>query len=208
MTNEPQQDLSTPHDPTPDDVAATDSAPEAGTGPGDTVPPESSPDNADRIPPITVEWVAQPGDLRRASLSVLRQRRFWVRSLVIGLVVGVIVAAVCIATGSGWPLGLLIGGCFFLGLSLEILLICLFAAWRQNRKVLRAGTRWAAGSDATRIRIDNRINTIIIARSDIEGFRRVGSLFVLQLPEGEVLAIPAALLESTLTDPAFARLID
>lgn len=160
------------------------------------------------MPPITVEWVAQPGDVRRATLSALRQRRFWMRSLVIGMVVGVIVAAVCIATGSGWPLGLLIGGCFFLGLSLEMILLCLFAAWRQNRKVLRAGTRWAAGSDAKRIRIENQINTIIIARENIEGFRRVGSLFVLRLREGEVFAIPVALLESILTDPDLARLID
>ncbi|MBS4102678.1 hypothetical protein [Tsukamurella paurometabola] len=182
MTNDPQQDHSTPQ--------------------------AAQPDDADRIPSITVEWVAQPGDLRRATLSVLRQRRFWVRSLVVGLVVGVVVGAVCIATGSGWPLGLLIGGCFFLGLSLEMLLLCLFAAWRQNRKVLRAGTRWAAGSDATRIRIDNRINTIVIARENIEAFRRVGSLFVLQLREGEVVAIPVALLESVLTDPDLARLID
>ncbi|NMD57082.1 MULTISPECIES: hypothetical protein [Tsukamurella] len=126
----------------------------------------------------------------------------------IGLIVGVVVVAVCIATGSGWPLGLLIGGCFFLGLSLEVLLLCLVAAWRQNRKVLRAGTRWAAGSDAQRIRIENRINTIIIARENIKGFRRVGSLFVLQLPEGEVFAIPMALLDSILTDPDLARLID
>lgn len=160
------------------------------------------------MPPLTVEWVARPGDLRRATLSVLRQRRFWVRSFVIGLIVGVVVAAVCIATGSGWPLGLLIGGCFFLGLSLEVLLLCLVAAWRQNRKVLRAGTRWAAGSDAQRIRIENRINTIIIARENIKGFRRVGSLFVLQLREGEVFAIPMALLDSILTDPDLARLID
>lgn len=169
---------------------------------------EPATDDGDRIPAVTVEWTAPPGEVRRATLSLLGSRRFWLRTGAIGLVVGVVVAVVCIATGSGWPLGLLIAGAFFVGLTIEMVLMCLLGAYLQNRKVLGPGAHWGAGSDATRIRIDNRINTIVIRRENIEGFRRVGPLFVLRLRPREVVAVPVALLESTLTDPAFARLID
>ncbi|MCS3779520.1 hypothetical protein [Tsukamurella ocularis] len=165
-------------------------------------------DNADQIPAVTIEWTALPGDARRATLSVLRQRRFWVRSLVIGLVVGVIVAAVCIATGSGWHLGLLIGGCFFLGLTLEVVLVCMFSAYRHNRKGLAAGARWAAGSDATRIRIENPLNTILLDRANVESVERNGALAVLTVRPKQRLGIPVALLPALRPDSATPDLID
>lgn len=162
----------------------------------------------EQIPAVTIEWIAQPGDVRRATLSVLRQRRFWLKALLIGLVVSVIAAVICIATGSGWLLGVSIGGAFFAGLALELILVCLLSGFLQNRKVLRAGARWAAGSDKARIRIDTPVLTMVIPRSNLESLIRSGDLVLLRLRPKQTMAVPAALLPGMLSDPGFAHLID
>ncbi|CAM3721453.1 hypothetical protein ACXYTP_20870 [Tsukamurella ocularis] len=185
---------------TPDDAPAVEAEAE---DEDDAAPAEHPAEVGDRIPATTVEWVAQPGDARRATLSVVRSRQLWRRTLILALVVGVLVAAVCIATGSGWLLGAAIGGGFFALIAVEMPLVALLCAWLQNRKVLWPGARWAAGSDATRIRIDNPVNTIVIERANLESVQPSWAMVLLTVRPNQRFAVPAALFSGLLTDPGF-----
>lgn len=171
---------------------------------------EPQPENAsgpnDAFPSATVEWVAQPGDARRMTLTLLRQRRLWQRALAIGLIVGAIVTAVCVATGSGWPLGLAIGGGFFAGVTLEMMLVWLISAYRHNRIGLAPGARWALGADDARLRIDNPINTFFIERANIVAVERTRPMAVVVVHPKRRLGIPAELLDSWIADPSSTNL--
>ncbi|MCV7067711.1 hypothetical protein H7H51_22125 [Mycolicibacterium farcinogenes] len=61
--------------------------------------------SVDQIPKATTEWTAQPGDTRRATLSILRQPALWKRLLAFTTVVAAIAAGVCFVNGSGWLVG-------------------------------------------------------------------------------------------------------
>ncbi len=174
--------------------------------PGPDRTPAPSPE---AVPPVTVEWVAQPGDARRATLDFLLRRRTWIRPLLIGLAVGVVVTAVCVATGSGWPLGLTIGAAFFAGVVLEMVLVAFIVVYRHNRKGLAAGARWAAGSDAARIRFDSPISTVVLDRANVQSIERSRHVAVLTVPPKHRLGIPVALLPAILPpDGARPDLID
>ncbi len=79
---------------------------------------------AGTLRPIQIEWTARPGDARRATLTSLAVPRLWVRTVGAAAVFATIFAAVCIATGSGWSLGVLIG--------VSVFLVC-SAAWIATR---------------------------------------------------------------------------
>lgn len=164
--------------------------------------PETASGQNDAFPSTTVEWIAQPGDARRMTLTLLRQSRLWLRALAIGLIVGAIVTAVCVATGSGWPLGLAIGGGFFAGVTLEMMLVWLIGAYRHNRIGLAPGARWALGADDARLRIDNPINTFFIERANIVSVERTRPMAVVVVHPKRRLGIPAELLDSWLADPS------
>ncbi|KXO94359.1 hypothetical protein AXK57_21125 [Tsukamurella pulmonis] len=163
---------------------------------------EQQPDEPDdRIPDTTVEWVAGPGDARRATLSVIRSRRLWRRTLLLAVVVGLVAATICIATGSGWLLGAAIGGGFFALVAVELPIVALVCAWLQNRRVLRPGARWAAGSNATRIRIDSPVNTIVLERANLESVQPAWAMVLLTVRPAQHFAVPAPLFSGLLTDP-------
>ncbi|WKG02660.1 hypothetical protein [Mycolicibacterium sp. HK-90] len=160
--------------------------------------------SVDQIPKATTEWTAQPGDARRATLSILRQPALWKRLLTFTTVVAAIAAAVCVVNGSGWAAGAAI----FVGAAVVYavfaVLVSLVCAYIPNRRVVRTGSRWAAGGDATRIRIDTPASTLVIDRSDIISVRPAGALVVLRVRPKQVLGIPTALF----ADPALENLID
>lgn len=168
--------------------------------------PASSSARNDAFPSTTAEWIAQPGDARRMTLTLLRQPRLWLRALAMGLIVGVIVTAVCVATGSGWPLGLAIGGGFFAGVTLEVMLVWLISAYRHNRIGLAPGARWALGADDARLRIDNPINTFFIERANIVSIERTRPMAVVVVHPQRRLGIPAELLDSWIADPPSTNL--
>ena len=160
-------------------------------------------DSVDLIPKATTEWTAAPGDVRRATLSILRQPLMWKRVLTLTVGVAVIVAGWCIATGSGWWLGFeVFAGTAVLYTALAVV-IGLLCAYLQNRRVLRAGTRWAAGGDETRIRLDTPACTMVISRSNIISVRPAGALIVLRIRPRQPLGIPTALF----SDPALVGLV-
>ncbi|KXO98262.1 hypothetical protein [Tsukamurella pseudospumae] len=162
----------------------------------------------DTIPATTVEWIARPGDPRRATLASLRQRRAWMKPLAIGLAIGVVVTAVCVATDSGWPLGLAIGAAFFVGVVVEMELVAFIAIYRHNRKGLAPGARWAAGSDAARIRFDSPIGTTVLDRANVLSIERATFLAVLTVRPKQRLGIPVALLPAILPVADDRNLID
>ncbi|TWS21493.1 hypothetical protein FK529_02575 [Tsukamurella asaccharolytica] len=167
-----------------------------------STPPKTHPAEDDTFPATTVEWTAQSGDARRMTLTLVRQRRLWLRALTTGLIVGIIATAICVATGSGWPLGLAIGGGFSIGVALEMMLVWLISAYRHNRIGLAPGARWALGSDAVRLRIDNPINTFFIERANIVSIDRTRPLSVVTVRPKRRLGIPAELLDSWIDDPS------
>ncbi|WP_079608092.1 hypothetical protein [Mycobacteroides abscessus] len=159
--------------------------------------------DVDQIPAVTTEWFAQSGDVRRATLSILRQRGMWKRTLILTAVVAAIMAAFCIGTGSGWGLGLAVfAGTVLLYEALAVLM-CMLAAYRQNRNTLRAGARWGVGSDYSRIRIDTPMSTIVIRRGDVVSARRAGALVVLKVRPKQAIGIPEVLF----ADPGLAGLV-
>lgn len=98
--------------------------------------------SVDQIPKATTEWTAQPGDARRATLSILRQPALWKRLLTFTTVVAAIAATVCVVNGSGW----LVGSVIFAGAAAVYaafaVLVSLVCAYIPNRRVLRTGSRW------------------------------------------------------------------
>lgn len=160
------------------------------------------------MPAVTVEWTAQPGDVRRATLSLLRQPRFWQRVAVIAMLIGAVLTGIYLLMGITWQdLVILVPGLMVFYVLLAIVL-CMFGAYRQNAKVLRAGARWAAGSDATRVRIDNPVNTIILDRANIESIEHNGALVVLTVRPQQRMGIPVALHGALVTEPLPGDLID
>lgn len=159
----------------------------------------STPD-PDRIPSVTAEWVAQPGDARRATLTILRSRQTWTRTLMITLGLGFFLAALFLIMGTTWWDLLILLAIFVPIYFVLIPLVSTLCAHLQNRKVLRAGSRWAAGSDATRIRIDNPVNTIIIERANIESVKPSWAMVLITVRPKQRYAVPAALFSGLLTD--------
>ncbi|CAM3372789.1 YcxB-like protein [Tsukamurella hominis] len=152
------------------------------------------------MPAVTAEWIAQPGDARRATLTVLRSRRTWLRTLAITVGLGLFLAALFLIMGTTWwDLAILLA-IFMPVYFLLIPLATAACAHLQNRKVLRAGSRWAAGSDATRIRIDNPVNTIVIERANIEAVEPSWAMVILTVRPKQRYAVPAALFSGLLTD--------
>ncbi|OBB07643.1 hypothetical protein A5668_13745 [Mycolicibacterium fortuitum] len=159
--------------------------------------------SVDQIPKATTEWTAQPGDARRATLSILRQPAMWKRLLTFTTVVAAIAAGVCVVNGSGWPVGLVIfagAAGVYVAFAVAVSLVC---AYIPNRRVLRTGSRWAAGGDETRIRIDTPATTLVIDRDNIISVRAAGALIVLRVRPKQVLGIPTALF----ADPALISLV-
>lgn len=159
--------------------------------------------SVDQIPKATTEWIAQPGDVRRATLSILRQPAMWKRLLTFTTVVAAIAAGVCVVDGSGWLVGLVIfagAAGVYAAFAVAVSLVC---AYIPNRRVLRTGSRWAAGGDETRIRIDTPATTLVIDRDNIISVRAAGALIVLRVRPKQVLGIPTALF----ADPALEGLV-
>lgn len=159
--------------------------------------------SVDQIPKATTEWTAQPGDVRRATLSILRQPAMWKRLLTFTTVVAAIAAGVCVVDGSGWLVGLVIfagAAGVYAAFAVAVSLLC---AYIPNRRVLRTGSRWAAGGDETRIRIDTPATTLVIDRDNIISVRAAGALIVLRVRPKHVLGIPTALF----ADPALEGLV-
>lgn len=160
--------------------------------------------SVDEIPKATTEWTAEPGDARRATLSILRQPALWKRLLTFTTVVAAIATAVCVVNGAGWLVGFVIFAgttVVYAAFAVAVSLVC---AYVQNRRVLRTGSRWAAGGDDTRIRIDTPATTLIIDRSNILSVRPAGALIVLRVRPKQVLGVPTALF----ADPALESLTD
>ncbi|MGV0740629.1 hypothetical protein ABQF35_30295 [Mycobacterium syngnathidarum] len=160
--------------------------------------------SVDQIPKATTEWTAQPGDVRRATLSILRQPAMWKRLLTFTTVVAAIAAAVLVVNGSGWVVGAVVfvgAAVIYAAFAVSISLVC---AYVPNRRVLRTGSRWAAGGDETRIRIDTPASTLVISRSNIISVRPAGALIVLRIHLKQALGVPTALF----ADPALEGLID
>lgn len=160
--------------------------------------------SVDQIPKATTEWTAQPGDARRATLSILRQPAMWKRLLTFTTVVAAIAAGVCVVNGSGWLVGLVIFAGVagvYAAFAVAVSLVC---AYIPNRRVLRTGSRWAAGGHETRIRIDTPATTLVIDRDNIISVRAAGALIVLRVRPKQVLGIPTALF----ADPALISLVD
>jgi hypothetical protein len=160
--------------------------------------------SVDQIPKATTEWTAQPGDVRRATLSILRQSALWKRLLTFTTVVAAIATAVCVVNGAGWLVGYVIFAGTAAVYAAFAVLVSLVCAYVPNRRVLRTGSRWAAGGDETRIRIDTPASTLVISRSNVISVRPAGALIVLRVRPKQVLGIPTALF----ADPALESLID
>ncbi|GAB3133952.1 hypothetical protein GCM10027289_24730 [Tsukamurella serpentis] len=163
-------------------------------------------DDPNSIPPITAEWIARSADARAITLANLRRRSYWLRPLAVGGAVGVIAAVVCIIGGSGWILGLAIGGGFFALLTLEMLLLCLIGVHRGNRRLIFDGARWAAGSDRTRIRVDNPVTTVVVLRENVVSVQRFGAMVLLLLRYEQFLVVPGELFPALLVDPGLATI--
>lgn len=159
--------------------------------------------SVDQIPKATTEWTAKPGDARRATLSILRQPALWKRLLTFTTVVAAIVAGVCVVNGSGWLVGSVIVAAAAVVYAAFAVVTSLVCAYVPNRRVLRTGSRWAAGGDESRIRIDTPASTLVIDRSNIISVRPAGALIVLRVRPKQVLGIPTALF----ADPALESLI-
>lgn len=124
------------------------------------------------------------------------------------MITAAILAVIYLIMGITWfDLIVLVGG-FAVATYVFATVVCLVAAYVQNRKVLRAGARWAAGSDKARIRIDTPVLTLVIPRSHVESLVRSGDLVFLRLRPKQTMAVPAALLPGMLSDPGFEHLID
>lgn len=150
-------------------------------------------DDAQLLPPILIEWTAGSGDARRATLSSLKQAGLWKRTLLLAGGVAVIFAAVCIVTGSGWPLGLLIGGVLFLLYTAVAVGSALVCAHLQNRKVLKNGSRWGSGKNTTHARFDTPSGTLLFRREDIITNSNAGELVLLTVQPNQTFAFPRAL---------------
>lgn len=159
--------------------------------------------SVDQIPKATTEWTAKPGDARRATLSILRQPALWKRLLTFTTVVAAIAAGVCVLNGSGWLVGSVIVAAAAVVYAAFAVVTSLVCAYVPNRRVLRTGSRWAAGGDESRIRIDTPASTLVIDRSNIISVRPAGALIVLRVHPKQVLGIPTALF----ADPALESLI-
>ncbi|MDF3281354.1 hypothetical protein [Gordonia sp. N1V] len=119
-------------------------------------------------------------------------------------VVAAIFAGACVISGSGW----IVGTWIFAGAALAYMafgimasLVCVYI---QNRRVLRPGSRWASGSDETRIRIDTPATTHVIDRSKILSARTTGALVILRVRPKVTLGLPTALF----AEPALKNLLD
>ena len=145
-------------------------------------------------PPIQIEWTARQGDARRATLSSLAAPRLWSRTVGVAAVFATIFAAVCIATGSGWTLGLLIGVGVFLFCSVAWIGAALIAAYFQNRRMLAPGATWGAGADDEFLRVDTPASTVLLRRDSIRSVTPVGGqLVMLKASPKTVRLLPAAL---------------
>ena len=160
-------------------------------------------DGVDQIPKATTQWTAQPGDVRRATLSILRQPAMWRRLLIFTVVVSAIATAVCAASGTRWTVALVIFAGVAAAYTTFGVLMSLLGAYVPNRRVLRPGARWAAGGDETHVRFDTPASTLLFARADIVSARPAGALVVLRVRPKQVLGIPTALF----ADPALRDLI-
>jgi hypothetical protein len=148
------------------------------------------------------------GDPRPATLSLLRQRRFLVRPLIVGALVAVLLTVIYLAMGMEWRDLVILVSIFAVLTAIVALVVCLIAAGKQNRKVLAEGARWAAGSDATHIRIDTPVYTIVVERTRIVSIRRAGALVVLTVAPRVPLGIPVQLLPALVPDAGLADLIE
>ena len=154
----------------------------------------STTNGAGTLPPIQIEWTARQGDARRATLTSLATPRLWARTVGIAAVFATIFAAVCIATGSGWSLGLLIGVSVFLVCSVAWIGAALIAAYFQNRRMLAPGAKWGAGADDEFLRVDSPASTVLLRRDSIRSVTPVGGqLVMLKASPKTVRLLPAAL---------------
>lgn len=148
------------------------------------------------LPGIQVEWTARRGDARRATLATLAVPQIWRRAIGTAAVCAAIFAAVCIATGSGWSLGGLIGVGIFALFSVVSVVACLVGAHVQNRRILKAGATWRAGSDDEHLRVDTPVLTLLLRREGLQLSTPLGKHLVLvkagSMKQGTLL--PAALL--------------
>ncbi len=148
------------------------------------------------IPETTIEWTAQPGDARRATLSSLKSPKVWLGVTAIAFVTAAAVTAVQ-ADGDRWNVALTLFGLLFVGYTTLAIGIILGVVHLTNRRVLAAGAQWASGVNDHAIRIDTPAVTMLFSRSGILSIRRTGTLTVLRTPPATSIAVPSVLLPDT-----------
>ncbi|MGV0904690.1 MULTISPECIES: hypothetical protein [Mycobacteriaceae] len=148
------------------------------------------------IPETTIEWTAQRGDARRATLSSLKSTKVWLGVTAIALVTAAVVTVVQ-AKGDYWVAALTMFGILLIGYTALAIGIMLAVVHLTNRRVLAAGAQWASGINDHAIRIDTPAVTMLISRSGLRSIRRTGTLTVLRTPAAGSIAVPSILLPDT-----------
>lgn len=148
------------------------------------------------IPETTIEWTAQKGDARRATLSSLKSGKVWLGVTAISFAAAAVVAAIQ-EGGRGWAAVLTMFALLFVGYAALMLVLILVVVHLTNRRVLAAGARWASGVNDHALRIDTPAVTMLFSRSRIQSIRRTGTLTVLRTPPATSIAVPSILLPDT-----------
>ena len=146
------------------------------------------------VPPLTIEWVAGPGEAWRTTISAMGEPRAWrsvsVLSLIIALAAGVLTGS----TGSPWSMAVVVAAVTFVGYLAVIQALIMLSVYLRNRKICVPGRRWASGADEHVLRVDTPDRTMLLDRVAIRTATRSGSVVVLRLRTGEATAVPAPLL--------------
>lgn len=148
------------------------------------------------IPETSIEWTAQRGDARRATLSSVKSVKVWAGVAAIALVAAVVVTAIQ-AGGARWTVVLIMFGILLVGYTVLALGIILAVVHLTNRRVLAPGAPWASGVNEHSIRIDTPAATMLFSRSGLRSIRRTGTLTVLRTPSAGSIAVPSILLPDT-----------
>lgn len=146
------------------------------------------------MPPIAVRWVARKGDPRRIVVSALTSPRVLRRTFVIAAILSALEALICLISGSGGWIALLVFGIAVVGISALLFLCQGLGGYLRNKRTVLPESRWAAGADAAVLRIDTPTKTLLIDRSAIRSIARWRFIVTLTLRAGEVILVPAELL--------------
>lgn len=146
------------------------------------------------VPPLAIEWVAQPGEAWRTTISAMGEPRAWRSVSVLSAIVAVAAGVIAVGTGSRWPTAAVVVVVTFLGYLALIQVLIMVSVYLRNRKICVPGRRWASGADERVLRIDTPDRTMLLDRVAIRSATRSGSVVVLRLRTGEATAVPARLL--------------